>query len=107
MEIRVGQKVRGGEIVWVSEDKRVFGVYNPDDLGKKGTIYGKCHFQKLSEQDLEDFWNARILIRKFAGVYYMVMDYVPDYPAIFTECNRLVTDPASAFSQPEPIVMET
>ena len=34
MEIKVGEKIRGSEIVWVSEDKRVFGVYSPDDLGR-------------------------------------------------------------------------
>ena len=107
MEIKVGQKIRGSEIVWVSEDKRVFGVYSPNDLGKKGTIWGKCHFQKLSEDDIEDFRNVGILVRKFFGVYYMVLDRVDDYPAIFTECRRLVTDPASVFSQPEPLVFET
>lgn len=109
MAIEVGRKIRGRsqEIVWVSDDKRVFGTSTPDDLGKKGVVWGKMHFQKLSMADREEFWNSRIQIDQIDGVWYMVLDTAEDYPQIFSKCIWWTTDKSSAYSQPEPIVMET
>lgn len=107
MKIEVGQKIRGHEIVWVSDDKRVFGVHTPDDLGKKGVIWGKMFFQNPSADDRQEMWNAGIQHREFNGVWYMVLDTADDYAQIFSKCIKLTTDKASAYAYPEPIVMET
>jgi len=107
MEIKVGQKIRGHEIVFVSDDKRVFGLSTPDSLGRKGVVYGKCHFQKLSEDDLEGMRNARFEPRKFNDVWYIVLDSCPDYASIFSRCNYWTTNPSSAYSKPAPMVYES
>ena len=107
MKIEVGQKIRGHEIVWVSEDKRVFGVHTPDNLGSKGRIWGKMHFQKLSLAEREEFWNAGFQIQQFNDMWYMVLERCADYAEIFTKCRHLVTDKSSIYAYPEPIVYET
>ena len=107
MKIEVGQKLKTGEIVWVSEDKRVFGVYMPFGLGSKGVIYGKCHFQKISADEQEEFRNVGIFLKQFAGVWYMELERVADYAEIFSRCRHLVTNKASIYAYPEPIVYET
>lgn len=105
--IEVGKKLKGKEIVWVSDDKRVFGVSTPDDLGKKGVILGKMHFQKLSAEEREEFYDAGTQIMQVDDVWYMVLDYAEDYPQIFSKCVWWTTDPSSSFAHPEPMVFET
>ena len=107
MKIEVGQKLKTGEIVWVSDDKRVFAVYIPDSLGDKGVIWGKMNFQKLSLAEREEFWDAGFQIQQFNDVWYMVLERCVDYAEIFTRCRHLVTDKSSVYTYPEPIVMET
>ena len=106
MELKVGNKFRGHEIVFVSDDKRVIGISTPDNLGRKGVVYGKCHFQKLSEDDLEGLRNAKFEPTKIADVWYIVLDSCVDYPQIFSRCNHWTTDPSSAYSVPAPMIYE-
>ena len=108
MKIEVGNKIRGMfEIVWVSEDKRVFGVLHKDDLGAKGRIWGKMIFQKLSDADIEEFHSARIQIAQFDGVWYSLLEYVEEAIQIVNRCIWYTTDKSSAYAYPEPIIMET
>ena len=106
MKLEVGNKIRGREIVWVSDDKRVFAVHTPYDLGKKGVIWGKMFFQKPSADDRQELWNAGIQHDEFDGVWYMVLDTAEDYPQIFSKCRKITTDASSAYAYLEPVVCE-
>lgn len=107
MEIKVGNKIKGREIVFVSDDKRVIGVSTPDNLGRKGIVYGQCHFQKLSSDDLEEMRNARFEPTKIGETWYIVLDSCADFPQIFSRCNWWTTNPGSAYSVPAPMVYES
>lgn len=108
MEIKVGEKIRGhAEIVFVSDDKRVIGISTPSNLGDKGIVYGKCHFQKLSADDLEELRSAKFAPKQFDGVWYIELDRCVDYAQIFSRCRWWTTTPTSAYAHPAPIVMES
>lgn len=105
MEIKVGQKIRGCEIVWVSDDKRVFGVSTPDDLGSKGVIWGKMFFQDLIMKERQELFDAGVQMLQFNDVWYTVLERCADYAQIFSRCNRITTDPASAYAHPDPDIV--
>lgn len=106
MTLEVGAKFRSdAEIVFVSEDKRLIGVYHRFDMGDKGRIWGKMFVQDLNADEREEFFNLRIQIRQINGVWYQLLESVKDYAQIFSRCNWYVSNRASAFSQPEPMIV--
>lgn len=101
MKLEVGMKIKGREVVFVSEDKRVWATYERDSLGAKGKIWGKMFDQDLTPEERKEYWDNAIQIIEIDGVWYKVLELVQDYPEIFTRCNWYTTNPASYYSKEE------
>ena len=97
--LEVGRKIKGREIVFVSEDKRIWATYSRDSLGAKGKIWGKMLVQNPTEEERREYWDACIQIIEVDGVWYKVLELVPDYPAIFSRCTWWTTNKASYYSK--------
>ena len=101
MTLEVGRKIRGREVVFVSEDKRVWATFMPDSLGAKGKIWGKMLIQNPTPKERAEYWDNAIQLIQIDGVWYKVLELVQDYPEIFTRCNWYTTNPASYYSEEE------
>lgn len=99
--MEVGRKIKGREIVFVSEDKRIWATYSRDSLGAKGKIWGKTFDQDLTPEERAEYWDNAIQLIEIDGVWYKVLELVQDYPGIFTRCNWYTTNPASYYSKEE------
>lgn len=97
--LEVGRKIKGREIVFVSEDKTIWATYSRDSLGAKGKIWGKMLVQNPTEKERREYWDNAIQLIEIDGVWYKVLELVQDYPEIFTRCNWYTTNPASYYSK--------
>lgn len=99
--LEVGRKIKGREIVFVSEDKRIWATYSRDSLGAKGKIWGKTFDQDLTPEERAEYWDNAIQLIEIDGVWYKVLELVQDYPEIFTRCNWYTTNLSSYYSKEE------
>ena len=97
--MKVGDKIRGREVVFVSEDGNVWATFMPDSLGAKGKIWGKLEVQNPTAEEREEYWDNCIQIIEINGIWYKVLELVPDYPAIFSRCIWWTTNKASYYSK--------
>ena len=101
MALEVGKKIKGREVVFVSEDKRIWATYEQFSLGAKGKIWGKMLIQNPTPKERAEYWDNAIQLIQIDGVWYKVLELVQDYPEIFTRCNWYTTNPASYYSEEE------
>lgn len=99
--LEVGKKIKGCEVVFVSEDKRVWATYERDSLGAKGKIWGKMLVQNPTPKERAEYWDNAIQLIQIDGVWYKILEFVQDYPEIFSRCNWYTTNPASYYSKEE------
>lgn len=99
MTIEVGQKIRGNEIVFVSENKNFFATYCGSSLGDKGKIFGKMFNQEPTFEERFDMFNHGIQTEFWDGVWWRLLEYCADYPMIFARCNWYATNRASAYRE--------
>ena len=99
MKIEVGQKIKGREIVFVSEDKRIWATYEQFSLGAKGKIWGKLAVQNPTEEERREYWDNAIQIIEIDGVWYKVLEMPAEYADIFRRCHWYLENSASAYSK--------
>lgn len=99
MILEVGKRIKGREIVFVSEYKTIWATYEQFSLGAKGKIWGKMFDQDLTPEERAEYWENAIQIIEIDGVWYKVLELVPDYPAIFSRCTWWTTSKHSAYSK--------
>ena len=97
--LEVGRKIKGREIVFVSEDKRIWASYEQFSLGAKGKIWGRMLVQNPTQEERAQYWDNAIQLIQIDGVWYKILEFVQDYPEIFSRCNWYTTNPASYYSK--------
>ena len=98
MKIEVGKKIKGREIVFVSDDGNIWATYEQFSLGAKGKIWGRMLVQNPTPEERAEYWDNCTQIIEIDGVWYKVLELVQDYPAIFSRCTWYTTHKASYYS---------
>lgn len=101
MKIEVGKKIKGREIVFVSDDKRIWATYSRDSLGAKGKIWGKMFDQNLTPEERAEYWDACIQIIEIDGTWYRLLEMPAEYADVFRRCHWYLENNASAYSRKE------
>lgn len=96
--VEVGRKIRGNEVVAVTDNGKVFAVYSPGDMGAKGRIYAKAS-EGLTYETRREMVEAGFPYIMVDGEWYFLIEYVPDYPRIFTRMNWWANSMKSAYSK--------
>ena len=99
MTLEVGKKIKGREIVFVSEDKRIWATYSKDSLGAKGKIWGRMAIQDPTEEERKEYWDNAIQIIEVDGVWYKVLELPAEYADVFRRCHWYLENVASAYSK--------
>ena len=99
--MKVGQKIKGREVVFVSSDGSVWATYEADSLGAKGKIWGRMLVQDPTPEERAEYWDNAIQLIQIDGVWYKILELVQDYPEIFSRCNWYTTNPASYYAKEE------
>lgn len=99
--LEVGKKIRGREIVFVSDDKRIWATYSQFSLGAKGKIWGRMFDQDLTPEERAEYWENAIQIIEVNGAWYKVLEMPAEYADIFRRCNWYLENSASAYSRKE------
>lgn len=101
MKIEVGKKIRGREIVFVSDDRNIWATYEQFSLGAKGKIWGKMAIQNPTEEERREYWDACIQIIEIDGTWYRLLEMPAEYADVFRRCHWYLENNASAYSRKE------
>lgn len=85
--IEVGRKIRSSEVVAVSENGKLFATYSQFDMGDKGRIYGNTERRKLPYGLYMSMIKSGFAPLMIDGEWYILLEYVADYPQIFSRMN--------------------
>lgn len=101
MALEVGKKIKGREIVFVSEDKRIWATYERFSLGAKGKIWGKMLIQNPTPEERAEYWDNCTQIVEVDGVWYKVLEMPEEYADVFRRCHWYLENNASAYCRKE------
>ena len=97
--IEIGRKIRSNEVVAVSENGKLFATFSRFDLGNKGRIYGKTECKDMPTKLYMSLIESGFAPINVDGTWYILLEYVRDYPQIFSRMNWWENNPASAYSK--------
>ena len=101
MKLEVGNKIKGREIVFVSEDKTIWATYEQFSLGAKGKIWGKMFDQDLTPEERAEYWENAIQIIEIDNIWYKLLEMPAEYADVFRRCHWYLENNASAYSRKE------
>ena len=101
MKLEVGKKIKGREIVFVSDDRNIWATYEQFSLGAKGKIWGKMAIQNPTPEERAEYWDACIQIIEIDGTWYRLLEMPAEYADVFRRCQWYLENNASAYSRKE------
>jgi len=101
MTLEVGKKIKGREVVFVSENKRIWATYEQFSLGAKGKIWGKMPVQNPTPEERAEYWDSCIQIIEVDGVWYKLLEMPEEYADVFRRGHWYLENNASAYSRKE------